>query len=128
MPKPEALAEKYPDGALVIGTRRILSLCDELSPAVVGWIDADAGEKRVREYDAKARLRDAVGIDVAGRRSREKDRRPKPQAGTGGGTHCGAAWRVFTARTERAPRMGTAALYADDKDIYARRHGGRSFL
>lgn len=54
MPKPGALAEKYPDGALVIGTRRILSLCDELSPAVVGWIDADA-EARSQEYDAKAR-------------------------------------------------------------------------
>lgn len=54
MPKAEELMKEYPGGALIIGTRRILSLCDELSPAVVGWIDADA-EARSQEYDAKAR-------------------------------------------------------------------------
>lgn len=54
MPGADALMREYPGGALVIGTRRILSLCDELDPAVVGWIDADA-EARSPEYDAKAR-------------------------------------------------------------------------
>lgn len=53
LPKASELMLEYPDGALAIGTRHLLSLCDELDPAVVGWIDADA-ETRAPRYDAKA--------------------------------------------------------------------------
>lgn len=54
IPKAEELLAKYTNGALLIGTRRLLSLCGTLRPALVGWIDADA-EARAQEYDAKAR-------------------------------------------------------------------------
>ena len=54
LPSGEQLKNEYPDGALIVGTRRILSLCDELSPALIGWIDADA-EARGQGYDARAR-------------------------------------------------------------------------
>ncbi|MCF0248494.1 MAG: hypothetical protein HUJ86_07795 [Synergistes sp.] len=52
--KPDRLVKGYPNGALIIGTRRLLSLCDELSPGAIGWIDADA-EARSPEYDARSR-------------------------------------------------------------------------
>jgi len=54
LPDSKQLKREFPDGALIVGTRRLLSLCDELSPAAVGWIDADA-EARGAEYDSKAR-------------------------------------------------------------------------
>ncbi len=54
IPSGKTLMKEYPGGALIIGTRKILSLADDLAPGIVGWIDADA-EARVAEYDAKAR-------------------------------------------------------------------------
>ena len=54
IPTASALTKKYPSGALLIGTRKLLSLCDELVPSVVGWIDADA-EARSDGYEARAR-------------------------------------------------------------------------
>ena len=54
IPSAEELRGKYPDGALIIGTRRILSFLDGLEVGMVGWIDADA-EARSSEYDARFR-------------------------------------------------------------------------
>ncbi len=53
-PSAEELAKQYPDGALLIGTRRLLSLCCGLAPSLIGWIDADA-EARFEDFDARAR-------------------------------------------------------------------------
>jgi len=54
MPSGEDILKKYPGGGLILGTRKIISLADDVSPEIIGWIDADA-EARVQEYDAKAR-------------------------------------------------------------------------
>jgi primosomal protein N' (replication factor Y) len=54
MPSAAELAEKYPDGAVITGTRKILAFADELSVGSVGWIDADS-EARGEAYDAKVR-------------------------------------------------------------------------
>lgn len=48
------LKKNYPDGALLVGTRKIIALTDELEVSLVGWIDAD-GESRSTEYDSRAR-------------------------------------------------------------------------
>lgn len=48
------LREKYPGGALLVGTRKIISLADELEIALAAWIDAD-GEARSTEYDSRFR-------------------------------------------------------------------------
>ena len=54
MPSGESILKKYPGGGVILGTRKIISLADDISPEIIGWIDADA-EARVQEYDAKAR-------------------------------------------------------------------------
>lgn len=54
LPDGERLKKEYPNGALILGTRRLLSLCDELTPALIGWIDADT-EAYAAGYDARAR-------------------------------------------------------------------------
>ncbi|NLV82657.1 MAG: hypothetical protein GXZ18_06635 [Synergistaceae bacterium] len=54
LPSCKSLIKDYPRGALVVGTRKILALTDELPTGMIGWIDADA-EARITEYDAKAR-------------------------------------------------------------------------
>ncbi len=54
IPRAEELAKQYKGGALLIGTRKLLSLCGGLKPSAIGWIDADA-EARSDGYDAKAR-------------------------------------------------------------------------
>ena len=54
MPSWESILKKYPGGGVIFGTRKIISLADDISPEIIGWIDADA-EARVQEYDAKAR-------------------------------------------------------------------------
>ncbi|NLD05114.1 MAG: hypothetical protein GX672_04335 [Synergistaceae bacterium] len=54
MPSGESILKKHSNGGLILGTRKIISLTDDISPETVGWIDADA-EARVQEYDAKAR-------------------------------------------------------------------------
>lgn len=54
IPSGKSLLKDYPDGGVIIGTRKILALADSLDPGMIGWIDADA-EARVAEYDAKGR-------------------------------------------------------------------------
>ena len=54
MPSGESILKKYSGGGVILGTRKIISLADDISPEIIGWIDADA-EARVQEYDAKAR-------------------------------------------------------------------------
>ena len=54
IPTAEELIKQYPHGALLIGTRKLLSLCGGLAPSVIGWIDAGA-EARSEGYDARAR-------------------------------------------------------------------------
>ncbi len=49
-----SLSEQYPNGAVIIGTRKILSLASSLNCGMAGWIDADA-EARGENYDAKER-------------------------------------------------------------------------
>ncbi|MDO5563112.1 MAG: hypothetical protein Q4F74_05805, partial [Synergistaceae bacterium] len=54
IPSPKNLLKDHPNGGLIIGTRKILSLADELSPAMIGWLDADV-EARTTQYDARAK-------------------------------------------------------------------------
>ena len=54
LPCASALLKDHPDGGLILGTRKLISLSDDIPPHTVGWIDADA-EARVQEYDAKAK-------------------------------------------------------------------------
>ena len=54
VPKAAELAERWPEGALLIGTRRLLSLASDLPVGAVGWIDADS-EARAQQYDASAK-------------------------------------------------------------------------
>lgn len=54
IPSGISIMKKHQEAGIILGTRKILSLTDEISPGTVGWIDADA-EARVEEYDAKAR-------------------------------------------------------------------------
>lgn len=54
LPAASALAKEYPNGAVLIGTRKILSLASSLNCGMAGWLDADA-EARGEEYDAKER-------------------------------------------------------------------------
>jgi len=54
IPSAASIMKNYPEAGIILGTRKILSLTDDISPGTVGWIDADA-EARVEEYDAKAR-------------------------------------------------------------------------
>ncbi len=49
-----SLRRKYPGGALVLGTRKLISLADSIPPDIVGWIDADA-EAMSDEYDGRAK-------------------------------------------------------------------------
>ena len=54
LPKAGELMLKYPDGALMIGTRRLLAAASGLPVGVIGWIDADS-EARGQQYDAASR-------------------------------------------------------------------------
>ena len=54
MPSGQSIIKKQTGAGIILGTRKILSLTDDLSPGAIGWIDADA-EARLEEYDAKAR-------------------------------------------------------------------------
>lgn len=49
----KAIKRENKKGKLLIGTRKILSACDENNIALVGWIDIDA-ETRKRDYRARA--------------------------------------------------------------------------
>lgn len=54
MPQAADIAREHPNGAVIIGTRKLLTLMSELECGVAGWIDADA-EARGEDYDAKER-------------------------------------------------------------------------
>ena len=54
VPSPDILIKENPNGALLIGTRKLLALTDKLDVDLIGWVDAD-GEARIAEYDAKLR-------------------------------------------------------------------------
>ncbi|MBQ0054902.1 MAG: hypothetical protein KBS54_02000, partial [Synergistaceae bacterium] len=54
LPSAASLLEKYPSGAVIIGTRKILSLASSLDCGMAGWADVDA-EARGENYDAKER-------------------------------------------------------------------------
>lgn len=77
----QALKTEYPKGALIVGTRKIIALADELDVAMAGWIDAD-GEARSSEYDSKARAFGLIwesawrGIDPENRTVVIQSRRP----------------------------------------------------
>lgn len=96
IPTAKELLKAHPNGGVLVGTRKILSLADGLSPAVIGWIDADA-EARSAEYDAKARAFTLLwesawrGGAPDGRKIVVQSRRPDKgwQRGLSGG------WSVF---------------------------------
>ncbi len=54
IPPCKTLLKEHPQGGLILGTRKILAMTDELSPSMIGWIDSDS-EARQTEYDAKVR-------------------------------------------------------------------------
>ena len=54
LPSAGTLLKEYPRGAVLVGTRKLLTLADSLSPSLIGWLDADF-EARGEDYDAKAR-------------------------------------------------------------------------
>ena len=84
---------------VMLGTRAVLSMCDEISVGMVGWIDAD-GEARSEEHSARQRAFSLIwescwrGISPVKRRVLVQTRRPAAdwQAGLDGG-HEG--WKVF---------------------------------
>lgn len=77
----KTLKTEYPNGALIVGTRKIIALADDLDVAMAGWIDAD-GEARSSEYDSKARAFGLIwesawrGIDPENRVIVIQSRRP----------------------------------------------------
>ncbi len=81
IPSGLSVIKKYPRAGIILGTRKIISLCDEISPGLIGWIDADA-EARVEEYDAKARAFSLMwesawrGMDPDSRKIVVQSRRP----------------------------------------------------
>jgi primosomal protein N' (replication factor Y) len=93
---------------VVIGTRSVLSVCDEVPVGMVGWIDAD-GEARLGEHDARARAFSLIwesrwrGVSAAERRVLIQTRRPGGdwQRGLGAGSD---GWRIFW-RAELKERM-----------------------
>lgn len=94
--KIKKIREEYPDGAILLGTRKILSLADDLSPSLIGWIDADA-EARMAEYDARVKAFALIweslwrGEDPEKRVVVVQSRRP----GTGWQAGLMSGWRVF---------------------------------
>ena len=54
LPSAGTLLKEHPQGAVLVGTRKLLALADSLSPSLIGWLDADF-EARGEDYDAKAR-------------------------------------------------------------------------
>jgi primosomal protein N' (replication factor Y) len=101
-------AARGPGAGVVVGTRAVLSICDEVPVGMVGWIDAD-GEARLGEHDARARAFSLIwesrwrGVSAAERRVLIQTRRPAAdwQRGLGAG---GDGWRIFW-RSELKERM-----------------------
>ena len=54
LPNAGTLLKEHPEGALLVGTRKLLSLADVLAPSLIGWLDADF-EARGEDYDARFR-------------------------------------------------------------------------
>ncbi len=81
MPSVTEITKRYPDGAVIIGTRKILSLASSLECGMAGWIDADA-EARGEDYDSKERAFGLLwesawrGINPDGRTVVVQSRRP----------------------------------------------------
>ncbi|MCL2684238.1 MAG: hypothetical protein FWE55_03245 [Synergistaceae bacterium] len=89
---------EHPAG-VILGTRAVLSMCDEIPVGMVGWIDAD-GEARSEEHSARQHAFSLIwescwrGISSQNRKVLVQTRRPASdwQAGLDSG-HEG--WRVF---------------------------------
>lgn len=96
LPSCKTLMKDYPNGAVAIGTRKILALADELSLGMVGWIDADS-EARATEYDARVKAFSLVweslwrGGEPERRRVVIQSRRP----GVAWQTGLRRGWRIF---------------------------------
>lgn len=92
------LKNNYPEGALLVGTRKIIALADELEVSLVGWIDAD-GESRSMEYDSRARAFGLIwesawrGIAPQERITVIQSRRPGQGWQSGLKTGWGSFWR-----------------------------------
>ena len=90
------LMKEHPRGALVLGTRALLALCDPLRVGMIGWIDADF-ESRAAEYDARVRAFSMLwescwrGIEPDTRCVVVQSRRP----GKGWQSGLTAGWRFF---------------------------------
>lgn len=129
IPEAQKLKEDYPDGALIVGTRRLLSLCDGLSPAVVGWIDADA-EARQPEYDAKAKafalLWESMwrGTDALERRLVIQSRRP----GKGWQEALSRGWGLFWRRELKERREWELPPYTPMLKVTMPKIYGPSFV
>lgn len=103
IPAAKELVKQYPHGALLIGTRKLLSLCGLLAPAVIGWMDADA-EARSEGYDARARaytmLWESMWRGGGERRAVVQSRRP----GAGWQEGLRRGWGCFWTRELRERR------------------------
>ena len=90
------LMKEHPRGALVLGTRALLALCDPLQVGMIGWIDADF-ESRAAEYDARVRAFGMLwescwrGVEPDARCVVVQSRRP----GKGWQMGLTAGWRFF---------------------------------
>ena len=99
--------KESPSGVM-LGTRALLELCDEVRVGMVGWIDAD-GEARSEEHNAKQRAFSLIwesrwrGLSPLNRRVLLQTRRPASdwQAGLDRG---GDGWRTFWRRELRDRR------------------------
>jgi primosomal protein N' (replication factor Y) len=84
---------------VMVGTRAVLFLCDEVPVGMVGWIDAD-GEARLGEHDARVRAFSLIwesrrrGISSRERRVLIQTRRPGKDWQRGLGAD-GDGWRIF---------------------------------
>ena len=91
--------KEHPKGALVLGTRALLALCDSLPVGMIGWIDADF-ESRAAEYDARVRAFGMLwescwrGVDPDARCVVVQSRRPGKEWQKG----LTAGWRFFWER------------------------------
>lgn len=124
LPNGEQLKKEYPEGALIVGTRRLLSLCDELSPALIGWIDADA-ETRSQGYDARAKAFSMLWESMWRGHSDERKvvvQSRRPAAGWQEGLRRG--WQLFWKREfkerselELPPFMPLVRIKADNETV-----------
>jgi primosomal protein N' (replication factor Y) len=69
----EKPGEKSGPASLILGTRRILSLCDSLDAALAAWLDLDAESRRI-DYNARFQTFSMVWESYWRGRAREGDR------------------------------------------------------